>query len=541
MPTLYPYATDEVEGTIFDNIQRRIAHTENAGAYRLTEYPVKDITDGKADKFIEILIEDLASLNTSINSYTDMLKMDRDLLTYETGRIENLSQLKQNVKANIKNIYLIERDMVKYERKLKTLRDLIQYVSLTNFLDFRTAYDTLLTSIVDLVGVGTDLLDFLMEDGLIKTKGYDEVLVDTQGINEPDEGLLYRRKITDKMLKKKMAEISKRPDFVWYIGENIDPSTGLPEYEGLSPDEYEKMIGEQNRVALINQALEELGEREFHFNPNQKQFEDDVYDLWYDKMERIFNEKRFIKATQQAIKKERQKQTTETGLDPVDVEGLNNPDYVPFEPNVSYDEDGNEVEILEPDEPFRTPNIYLNPKATEEDKELEEIYNEEKELLRGIKLLSTLLKRINEPFKKLWENLTNIIMRIDDDMRNILNNFNEFRQQVLNNPNTLDQEKEDILQNPYGMTGKGFSDFAEWEKRNNNMMKYYDYKDGKWTPKEGYNYGKDNISLKYVGFNPRDRPKPNIAPQLEGGYVGLSHPSRREMARYYGAGGSKYI
>lgn len=521
MPTLYPYATDEVDGTIFDNIQRRIAHTENAGAYRLTEYPIKDVTDGKADAFIEVLIEDLSSLNTSINSYTDMLKMDRDLLTYETGRMENLSQLKQNVKANIKNVYLIERDMVKYERKLKILRDLIQYVTLTNFLDFRTAYDTLLTSIVDLVGVGTDLLDFLMEDGLIKTKGYDEVLVDTQGVNEPDEGLLYRRKITEKMLKKKMTEISKRPDFVWFIGENIDPLTGLPEYEGLSPDDYEKMIGEQNRVALINQALEELGEREFHFNPNQKQFEDDVYDLWYDKMERVFNEKRFVKATQQAIKKERQKQITD--IDPIDIEGLNNPDYVPFEPNVSYDEEGNVAEILEPEEePFRTSSdIYLKPQATEEEQELEEIYNEEKELLRGIKLLSTLLKKINEPFKKLWESLTNIIMRVDDDMRSILNNFNEFRQQVLNNPNTLDQEKEDILQNPYGMTGSGFAD----------MVKNYDYIDGKWKPKEGFN---NNISLKYVGFDRKNHPS-------LGGSVGLSHPSRREMARYYGAGGSKYI
>jgi len=49
-----------------------------------------------------------------------------------------------------------------------------------------------------------------------------------------------------------------------------------------------------------------------------------------------------------------------------------------------------------------------------------------------------------------------------------------------------------------------------------------------------YNNG---ISLKYIGFNPEDRPKP----QLEGEYAGLSHPSRREMARYYGSGGRKYI
>jgi hypothetical protein len=55
MPTLYSYATDEVDGSIFDNIQRRIAHTENASSFRMSEYPPKDITDGKADKFIEVL------------------------------------------------------------------------------------------------------------------------------------------------------------------------------------------------------------------------------------------------------------------------------------------------------------------------------------------------------------------------------------------------------------------------------------------------------------------------------------------------------
>ena len=105
-------------------------------------------------------------------------------------------------------------------------------------------------------------------------------------------------------------------------------------------------------------------------------------------------------------------------------------------------------------------------------------------------------------------------MRVDEDMRSILNNFNEFRQQVLNNPNTLDQEKEDILQNPYGMKGSGFN-----KDTFDNLIKNYDYKDGKWKPKEGY-------------INPIS---------LKGGYAGLSHPSRREMARYYGAGGSKYI
>lgn len=481
MPTLYPYATDYVDGTIFDNIQRRIAHTETAGGYRLTEYPIEDKTNGKADAYIEGLTENLFSLNTSINQYTDMLKTDRDLLTYETTKMENISALKQNVKQNIKNIYVIDGELSKFERKLKVLKEYIPYVSLTNFLDFRTIYDTYLTSIVDLVAVGTDLMDFLIEDGLIKTKGYSEVLIDTTGVNEEDETPYYRRKITDKMLKKKMSEIAKRPDFVWSM-----------EYDD------EELDAEANRVNLINQALEELGEKEYFYNPNQKEFEDEDYDLWYDRMTNIFNEKRFIKQTQQALKKERESQANrqaDLGIDP-DYD-INYPDYVPFVPeDISYDEEGNPAQILEPE-----PTIQINTNLNTEDKEMEEIFNEEKEMLRNIKLISNLLKKINEPFAKLWTKMTNVVMSIDETMMTILNNFNVYRQQKLDDPNNLNIEKEGLLDNPYGMKG-GNTLLSELVKG---------YKDGK------------------VGY------------QKKGGYAGLSHPSRREMARYYGSGGSKYI
>jgi len=435
MPTLYSYATDYVDGTIFDNIQRRIAHTENAVSYRLTEYPIKDITDGKADTFIEGLTENLFSLNTSINQYTDMLKTDRDLLTYETTKMENLSALKANVKQNIKNIYIIDADLTKYERKLKVLKENIPYVSLTNFLDFRSAYDKMSASFIDLIVVGTDLMDFLIEDGLIKTKGYSEVLIDTIGINEEDETPYYRPKITDKMLKKKMSEIAKRPDFVWSM-----------EYDD------EELDGEANRVNLINQALEELGEREYHYNPNQKEFSDDVYDLWYDRMTRLINEKKFVKATQQEIKKQKREQGTQADLDIDPIYSRNiagddteYPEYEPFDPEgVSYDEEGNIATILEPENP-------LQFKLKEEDKEMEEIYNEEKEMLRSIKLISNLLKKINEPFAKLWSKLTNTIIKIDEEMMSILNNFNEYREQKLDDPNNLNMEKEDLLNNPYGL------------------------------------------------------------------------------------------
>ena len=527
MPTLYSYATDEVDGTIFDNIQRRISHTENASAFRLNEYPVEDITDGKADKFIEVLIEDLATLTTSVSQYTEMLKIDRSLLTYETAKIDNITALKSNVKLNIKNVYLIQRDIEKYDRKLKTLKEFIPYITLTNFLDFRTAYDTFTTQLTDLLNVGNDLLEFLIEDGLVKTKGFEEVNINRPrtGLNYDESTPYFRRKITEKMLLKKMEEISKRPDFVWNVSEQIDPTTGLPEYEGLNEEDYNTIIGERNRVELLNQALDELNERDYV--PNQKIFPDKDYELWYDKLTQIVKDRKLANKLKKGIKISKK----DTGTDPTD-EDLDG--YVPYEePDVDFDEEGDVVRELPQGEdyiPYRpTPR---RPKPTTEEEEMEEVLIEEKEQLEAIKLISSILKRINEPFKKLWEKLLTTILSIDGDMEMILNNFNEYRQQTLEDPTKANEEKEAILNNPYGMKGGNFTKRGGgyWEE-----MAKGTYKDGKYTPH--YNTG---VSMK--GGAEMAKYDDNIYNAYSGGIPNqLAHPSRREMARYYGSGGSKFI
>jgi len=562
MPTLYSYATDEVDGTIFDNIQRRISHIENASAFRMSEYPVEDITDGKADKFIEVLIEDLATLTTSISQYTEMLKIDRSLLTYETAKMDNITALKANVKLNIKNVYLIQKEIEKYERKLRALRDYMPYISLTNFLDFRTAYDTFTTQLTDLLNVGTDLLEFLIEDGLIKTKGFEEVNINRPrtGLNYDESTPYYRRKITEKMLLKKMEEISKRPDYVWNISEQIDPTTGLPEYEGLSEEDYNAMIGERNRVELLNQALDELNERDYV--PNQKVFPDKDYELWYDKLTQIIKDRKLANKLKKGIKISKK----DAGTDPTDEDLDGNEGYVPYEePDVSFDEEGDVVRELPQGEdyiPYRpTPR---RPKPTTEEEEMEEVLIEEKEQLETIKLISSILKRINEPFKKLWEKLLSTILSIDGDMELILNNFNEYRQQRLEDPTKANEENEALLNNPYGMKGSGIFGYKitsqGFKKKGGNFTKrgggYWEemakgtYKDGKYTPhydtgislKGGAEMAKYDDTRMGVFDDTRMGVNDNIYNAYSGGIPNqLAHPSRREMARYYGSGGSKFI
>jgi hypothetical protein len=454
MPTLYSYATDEVDGTIFDNIQRRISHTENASSFRMSEYPPKDITDGKADKFIEVFTENIYTLNNSVNQYTDMLKMDRDLLTYETNKADQYSALKQNIKGNIRGVYLIEADVGKYERKLKALKQLIPYVSLTNFLDFRTAYDTMAKSMIDLVQVGNDLIRFLREDGLIKTKGYAEVRIDPEGFNDPSATTLYRRKITDKNLIDKMKEIARRPDYI--MDENP-----------YNDDE----INDRNKVNLINLALDELGEIDFIYDPTDTSYKDPEYTLFYNRLNKI-KDARKLGLDLDRIKKRKLIERKKLERDRLRKEAFDEEyadyrnrteDYVPFEPEgVSYDEEGNvafepeeeeEEEEELPDEDILDSNIALREEG------VREIFEEERELFRGIKLMNDLLKKINEPFARVWEKLTRTMISIEEDMNDILNNFNEFRQQTLHDTNTITEEKEAILNNPYG-TKRGGSLFG---------------------------------------------------------------------------------
>jgi hypothetical protein len=522
MPTLYSYATDEVDGTIFDNIQRRISHTENASSFRMSEYPPKDITDGKADKFIEVLTEDLYSLTNSVTQYSAMLKMDRDLLTYETHKADNYSTLKSNIKGNIRGVASIEKEIEKYERKLKALKQFIPYVSLTNFLDFRTAYDTMIASMIDLIQVGNDLIRFLKEDGLIKTKGYAEVRIDPEGFNEVGATPLYRRKITDKNLTDKMKEIARRPDYI--MDENP-----------YNDDE----INDRNRVNLINLALQELGEVDFIYDPTDTSYKDPEYTLFYNKLNKV-KDARKLGLELDRIKKRKLIERRKLERDRLKKEEFDREyadyrnrteDYVPFEPEgVSYDEEGNvafEPEQELPDEEELPDEDILDRNLALREEGVREILEEEKDLFKGIRLMNDLLKKINEPFAKTWEKLTRTMIRIEEDMNDILSNFNEFRQQTLNDPNTANEEKESILNNPYGMKGGNFTKRGGgyWEE----MAKRAD---GTYQP--NYNSG---VSLKYVGFNPEDRPKNNpyaMPPQL-------SHPSSREMARYYGSGGSKYM
>jgi hypothetical protein len=571
MPTLYSYATNEVEGTIFDNIQRRIAHTENASSYRMSEYPPKDITDGKADKFIEVLTEDLYTLTNSVDAYTDMLKIDRDLLTYETHKADNYSTLKSNIKGNIRGVALIEKDIEKYERKLKVLKESIPYVSLTNFLDFRTAYDTMIASFIELIQVGNDLIRFLREDGLIKTKGYAEVRIDPEGFNEEGAKPLYRRKITDKNLIDKMKEIARRPDYIM-------------EENPYNDDE----INDRNRVDLINLALQELGEIDFIYDPTDTSYKDPEYTLFYNKLNKI-KDARKLGLELDRIKKRKIIERKKLERDRLIKEEFDREyedyrnrteDYVPFEPKgVSYDEEGNvafepeeeeeeEEEEELPDEDILDRNIAIREEG------VREILEEERELFRGLKLMNDLVKKINEPFARVWEKLTRTMISIEEDMKDILNNFNEFRQQTLHDPNTITEEKEALLNNPYGTKRGG--NFTKrgggyWEE-----MAKGTYKDGKYTPnfdtrvsmKGGAEMAKyddtramkydNNIYNAYTGGMPRDESRMGIYDNSRMGvadnsrmgvynaYSGgmppqLSHPSSREMARYYGSGGSKYI
>ena len=314
-----------------------------------------------------------------------------------------------------------------------------------------------------------------------------------------------------------MKEIARRPDYIM-------------DAKPYNDDE----INDRNRVNLINLALQELGEMDFIYDPNDTSYKDPEYTLFYNRLNRL-KDARKLALDLDKIKKRKIIERRKLERDRLRKEAFDREyedyrnrteDYVPFEPEgVSYDEEGNvafEPEKEEEEEEELPNEDILDSNIAMREQGLKDLFDEEKDLFQGIKLMSDLLKKINEPFARVWAKLTNSMVLIDEDMKDILNAFNEFRQQTLNNPRTADEEKEDLLNNPYGRTMKGgnFTKRGYWEEK----------RGGGWGEAEGYY--PDNTKMSREDYNKRFH---YAMPPM------LTHPSGREMARYYGSGGSKYL
>ena len=88
MPSVPQYNIDEVDMGELNKIKRALMNASSTSMLHLTNKPDIDPTNGQADADLVRITEEIYSLNTTLDTFTDGLKLDREVLTFETFKLE---------------------------------------------------------------------------------------------------------------------------------------------------------------------------------------------------------------------------------------------------------------------------------------------------------------------------------------------------------------------------------------------------------------------------------------------------------------------
>ena len=173
MPSIPTYNIDEVDMSELNKIKRALMNASSTSMLHLTNKPDTDPTNGQADADLSRITEEIYSLNTTLDTFTDGLKLDREVLTFETFKLENLSNVKENFKRSIKSSNVVVGSINQITRQLEDLAPNFNYVLLSTVTDFKEAFTELLIGYEDFSKTAKDIISYLVNDGLMKSKGYE--------------------------------------------------------------------------------------------------------------------------------------------------------------------------------------------------------------------------------------------------------------------------------------------------------------------------------------------------------------------------------
>lgn len=276
MPGIPNYALDYVDMSELNKIKREMYISQTSNFKNLTERPLTDPTKGKSDSDLVSIIEQIMLVTTSLETLTGSLKVDRDSLSLEAFRLSDLVNIKTTFKQNLSSVSSITGRIERINRSLEKLRPNFNFVKLKTMIDFKTKMDLAIEAFAEFSTITEDIIDFLTEDGLLLSKGYEKV-------NNPQppipgqEGMPpvtipgYRAKVLDEDIQAKIRALKFEDDF-----DTIEP--------GLSQEEKDRYD-----VYYINTALRQLNMEDR--DPTQKEFDIDynVAEREDDRGFRIFN------------------------------------------------------------------------------------------------------------------------------------------------------------------------------------------------------------------------------------------------------------
>ena len=267
MPSIPNYALDETEEAQLNKVKRAMNNLNTINAQHLTDKPLSDPTQGKADDYLTTITQEIQDVNSAVGTLTDALYLDRELITFETFKVDNLGAVKENFKRTIKGSASIVSSIKNITRQLDELRPNFQFVTLSTYTDFKTAFEELSNSLEAFTKVSTEIVEFLANNGLMNTKGYElfqtEKMIEQKGkkgkvklipsgdMNDPE----FKPKITDAIVEAKIEELKKKDNYDQRFNnpkskEYIDPDDQSDEAR-IKRDSLEKYY--------LNTALVETG------------------------------------------------------------------------------------------------------------------------------------------------------------------------------------------------------------------------------------------------------------------------------------------
>lgn len=290
MPSIPSYAIDETTEAELNKVKRALNKMNVINAAHLTDKPLQDPTNGKADDNVLIITRELLELNIALGTLTDALYLDRELITFETFKIENFTNVKENFKRTIKGAAALVGNMKTINNQLNALAPNFIFVTLSTYTDFRVAFNELATTAEKFNKTATDIIQYFVNDGLMKTKGYEKFQVEIMeeqkvkgkkgSIKKGTTKLIptgtyadpeWKPRITDAMVLAKIEELKKTDNYDQRFNnpkskEYLDPTSPDPDVK-IKLDNLEKYY--------LNTALVETGVGDI-LEPSQYNTEFDV-------------------------------------------------------------------------------------------------------------------------------------------------------------------------------------------------------------------------------------------------------------------------
>jgi hypothetical protein len=267
MPSVPNYAIDEVDMSELNRIKRALMNASSSNMLKLTNKPDVDPTNGEADADLSKITEEIYKVVSSLEVFNDGLQMDREVLTFETFKIENITNVKENFKRNVKHSVTLASNMKDITRKLQSLAPNFNYVSLSTVTDFKEAFNELSAGYLEFSKTAQDITKFLIDDGLMNTKGYEQFSVEIKKKRKGKKGQIveegtgefedvFKPTITAKVVDEAVVELLSRNKFYTRYR---NPETQKDLDESNPPLDDIRIKLDRIETKAIDQALLETG------------------------------------------------------------------------------------------------------------------------------------------------------------------------------------------------------------------------------------------------------------------------------------------